>query len=128
MRHANGAPLVRLYGPRSMKARGGTVTVNLYDAQGRFIDHTLVEQRAAAHNISLRTGCFCNPGAGETALGLSRDELVTCFRQAGDHLEYDEFRRCIDGKSSGAVRMSVGLASNFADVHAVLDFAREFLQ
>ena len=128
MRHANGRPLVRLYGPRSMKSRGATVTVNLYDSGGQFIDHRLVEARAARRNISLRTGCFCNPGAGEMALGLERDELVTCFRQAGEHMEYEDFRRCIDGKSSGAVRMSVGLASNFADVHAFLQFAREFLQ
>jgi selenocysteine lyase/cysteine desulfurase len=128
MRHANGRPLVRLYGPRSMKARGGTVTVNLYDARGEFIDHRLVEERAARRMISLRTGCFCNPGAGEMALGLSRDELVACFREAGEHMEYEDFRRCVDGKSSGAVRVSVGIATNFADVHAFLEFVREFLQ
>ena len=128
MRHGTGNPLVRLYGPRSMRTRGGTVTVNFYDRNGRFIDHQIVERRAAERRISLRSGCFCNPGAGELALGLSRDELVTCFRDAGDRMEYNEFRRCVDGKSSGAVRVSVGLASNFADAHAFLDFTRELLE
>ncbi len=128
LRHANGRPLVRLYGPRSMRARGGTIAMNFYDSRGQFIDHRAVEEAAARCNISLRTGCFCNPGAGEAALGLSREELVTCFRDAGDHLAYEEFRRCIDGKSSGAVRVSLGLVSNFADVHRFVEFARGFLQ
>jgi molybdenum cofactor sulfurtransferase len=127
LRHRNGRPLVRLYGPRSTRARGGTVAMNFYDSSGQFIDHRVVEQEAAARKISLRTGCFCNPGAGEAALGLSRDELVACFREAGDHLAYEEFRRCIDGKSSGAVRVSLGLVSNFADVHRFVEFARGFL-
>lgn len=128
LRHKNGRPLVRLYGPRSMRARGGTVAMNFYDARGQFIDHQAVESAAAARMISLRTGCFCNPGAGEAALGLSREELVACFRDAGDHLAYEEFRRCIDGKSSGAVRVSLGLVSNFADVYRFVEFARGFLE
>ncbi len=127
MRHANGRPLIRLYGPRSTRMRGGTVTINFYDPEGHVIDHALVEERATAHKISLRTGCFCNPGAGELALGLSRDEIVGCFRSAGDHMEYEDFRRCIDGKSTGAVRVSVGIATNFADVHTFLSFVRGFL-
>jgi len=128
LRHANGRPLVRLYGPRSMRMRGGTVTVNLFDAAGGVIDHTVIESRAAERMISLRTGCFCNPGAGEMALGLSRDEIVGCFVRVGDHMEYEDFRRCIDGKSTGAVRVSVGIATNFADVHAFLTFARTFIE
>ena len=34
-------------------------------------------------------------------------------------MTFDQFRTCIDGKSSGAVRVSLGLASNFADVVAL---------
>ena len=126
MRHANGKPVIRLYGPRSTRMRGGTVTMNVFDARGQVIDHTIIEEHANRRMISLRTGCFCNPGAGEMAMGLSRDEIVSCFRSAGDHMEYEDFRRCIDDKSTGAVRVSVGIATNFADVHAFLEFAREF--
>ncbi len=39
----------------------------------------------------------------------------------------DDFRVCIDGKSSGAVRISVGLASNFDDAQRFLSFARDML-
>lgn len=127
--HTTGKPLVRLYGPRTTAGRGGTVTINFYDAQGRIMDHRLIEQRANQVNISLRTGCFCNPGGAELAMGLSGTELSACFRQPGheSRLTAEDFRLCIDGKSSGAVRVSLGLVSNFADVQTFLDFARDLL-
>jgi len=80
-------------------------------------------------NISLRTGCFCNPGAGEIALGISRVELDVCFAQPGheERLSIDDFRHCIDGKSSGAVRISVGMVTNFEDAQAFLSFAKGLL-
>ena len=126
IRHGNGSPVVRLYGPTDMKLRGGTVTINVYDSEGEWIDHLLVEQRANQHNISLRTGCFCNPGAGETALDLTKEELLDCFEQPDVRMTLNEFRQCIDSKSTGAVRISVGLASNFADVSAFLEFLEKF--
>ena len=49
--------------------RGGTVTMNFYDPDGHLVDYRRVEELAGARRISLRTGCFCNPGAGETAEG-----------------------------------------------------------
>ncbi len=126
LRHASGVPLVTIYGPTTLQARGGTVTMNFYGADGRFIDHRLVEQRANQAGISLRTGCFCNPGGGELALGISADELTSCFI-THDRMTLDEFRRCIDDKSTGAVRVSVGLVTTFADVFRLTEFARGFL-
>ena len=130
LRHTGGVPLARLYGPRSDERRGGTVTFNLYDAAGRAIDHRDVEERANAANISLRTGCFCNPGGGEIALGITGTELSSCFHQPEHetHLTVDDFRLCIDGKSTGAVRVSLGLVSNRADVEAFIAFAETFLR
>jgi len=129
MRHDNGNRLVRLYGPPSVDRRGGTVTVNFYDQHDRAIDHREIERQANAANISLRTGCFCNPGGGEIALGITGGELSACFRQPGHEIRFsiDDFRVCVDGKSSGAVRMSLGLASNFADVERFLQFAKGLL-
>jgi molybdenum cofactor sulfurtransferase len=130
LRHAGGEPLARIYGPRSDIRRGGTVTFNFYDANGRAIDHRDVEERANAANISLRTGCFCNPGGGEIALGITGTELSSCFHQPEHetHLTIDDFRLCIDGKSTGAVRVSLGLASNLADVEAFVAFAATFVK
>jgi len=129
MRHSTDEPLVRLYGPVTTLLRGGAVTFNFYDKDGRPIDHRFIEQQANQHNISLRTGCFCNPGAGEVALGISKPELAACFSSPGhdQRLSYDDFRLCIDGKASGAVRVSLGLVSNFEDVQSFLEFAKSLL-
>jgi selenocysteine lyase/cysteine desulfurase len=127
LRHHNTTPLVRLYGPEKTHMRGGTVTLNFYDPNGQFIDHRLVEQRANQVNISLRTGCFCNPGGGELALGISAEELTSCFIRSQERLTIDDFRRCIDAKSTGAVRVSLGLASTFEDVYSFVEFASSFL-
>ncbi|MFB3853888.1 MAG: aminotransferase class V-fold PLP-dependent enzyme [Vicinamibacterales bacterium] len=128
LRHSTGRALVTIYGPASCEARGGTVTINLRDAGGNFIDHQVIEERAAARRISIRSGCFCNPGAGELAMGISAEEMRACFTRFADRITYNDFRRCIDGKSTGAVRVSLGVASTFADVAAFADFARAFLR
>ena len=129
LKHSNGAPLVRVYGPTTSEGRGGAVTVNFYDRDGKAFDHLYIEEQANESNISLRTGCFCNPGAGEIALQISRVELDVCFTQPGHESRFtvDDFRLCIDGKSSGAVRISVGMVTNFKDVQGFLAFARGLL-
>ncbi len=129
LKQSTGRPLVRLYGPPTTERRGGIVTFNFYGADGRAIDHRRVEELANKANISLRTGCFCNPGGGEVALGITGTELSSCFRQPEHetHLTVDDFRLCIDGKSTGAVRVSLGLVSNAADVHRFIEFAKGFI-
>ncbi|MDO8970470.1 MAG: aminotransferase class V-fold PLP-dependent enzyme, partial [Saprospiraceae bacterium] len=126
IKHPNGTPLVRFYGPLDMEKRGGALAMNFVDDAGRVVDHRWIEERANRVDVSLRTGCFCNPGAGEMALGISSIELTSCFNQPvhEQRLTYDEFRLCIDGKASGAVRVSVGLVSNFEDVEAFIQFAQ----
>lgn len=126
--HGNGRSLVRIYGPRTSGRRGGTVAFNLADASGRVIDHLRVERAANHRGISLRTGCFCNPGAGEVALGLSREKLEGCFQDAPGGMTFDDFRGCISPDGSGAVRVSVGLVTDFADVWALVELLRTFLE
>jgi selenocysteine lyase/cysteine desulfurase len=126
LRHSNGLPVVKIYGPLDTRMRGGTNTLNFFDPRGHFVDHLRVEERANQKQISIRTGCFCNPGGGELALGLTTTELSTCFGLKS-RMEFQDFQRCIDDKSTGAVRVSVGLVSNFADVYHLIDFARQFI-
>ena len=128
LRHANGRPMVRLYGPATMEQRGGTVTLNFYDPDGHLVDYRRIEELAAQVNISLRTGCFCNPGAGETAEDLSEDDLRAGVAEVGDAITLQRFLHFLQhcgGKSAGAIRVSVGLASNFADVARFLAFAED---
>jgi len=127
LHHRDGSPLIQLYGPRSRENCGGTVTINFFDRHGRVIDHEIVEERANKQMISLRTGCFCNPGAGELALGIPKNELVTCLSGSGSRMTYDDFRGCIDSEGTGAVRVSTGLVSNFRDVFLFVEFAKQFL-
>jgi molybdenum cofactor sulfurtransferase len=118
LRHANGRAMVRVYGPSTMHARGGTVTLNLYDPQGHLLDFRRVEELAGEENISLRTGCFCNPGAGEISEGLTEDDMRAGFT-LGTEINLLSFIRLMQQrghKSAGAIRASIGLATNFADV------------
>lgn len=125
--HHNGQPLVRIYGPTNLCQRGGTITFNLYDPHGRLFDFRRVEELAGKENISLRTGCFCNPGAGEISEGLTEADIAEGFTQK---LTFPQFIAMIErntGKSAGAIRASVGIATNFADVYHFLNFVRGFL-
>jgi len=130
LHHSNGRPVVRIYGPGAAGPRGGTVTMNFYDREGSVIDHLRIEEMAARERISIRTGCFCNPGGGEAALGLRAEELSACFHRAeAEHrsrFTLEDLRMCIDAKSTGAVRVSFGIASNFADAWRFAAFARSF--
>jgi selenocysteine lyase/cysteine desulfurase len=127
LRHGNGEPLVHVYGPSTMDRRGGTVSFNFYDRQGQVIPHGHIEVLASARGISLRTGCFCNPGAGEVALGINRPQIEACLAGAADRMTFDDLRQCVDPTAAGAVRVSVGLVSNFNDVYALVAWARELL-
>jgi selenocysteine lyase/cysteine desulfurase len=60
-------------------------------------------------------------------MGISADQMRACFNSGPDRITYDEFRRCIDTTSSGAVRVSLGVATTFDDVRAFVEFARTFL-
>ena len=127
LHHSNGQPLLRIYGPLDTAMRGGTLTMNFFDPNGKYFNHHLIEIEAAQQNISLRTGCFCNPGGGEIALEISRPELITCFQQSMQRLTFEDFQLCIDDKSTGAVRVSVGLVSNFEDVYQFVQFVQRFV-
>ncbi len=124
--HSNGRKLIDIYGPEEVENRGGTIAMNFYDTDGHFIDHLRVEARANQRGISLRSGCFCNPGDGEMALGLSADELTSCFA-IKTNFEYQDFRTCLAEKSTGAVRVSLGLVSNFEDVYKMVKLAESFV-
>jgi selenocysteine lyase/cysteine desulfurase len=127
LRHANGRHMVRIYGPASMKARGATITMNFYDPDGHLVDYRRVEELATERRISLRTGCFCNPGAGEAAEGLTEADMRAAM-DAGMDMNLARFVQLMQtrgGKAAGAIRISFGLASNVADAARFLAFAED---
>jgi selenocysteine lyase/cysteine desulfurase len=127
LRHSNGRPLARIYGPAGTENRGGTVAFNLLDTAGAVIDCRLVEEASSAAEVSLRTGYFCNPGAAESSFELPEDEARRCYDElAGDTFTLKQFSACLQDRPVGAVRVSVGVASNQADLERLLEVLAAF--
>jgi selenocysteine lyase/cysteine desulfurase len=128
LEHGNGRPMVRIYGPTSTEMRGGTVTLNFYDPAGQLLDYRRIEELASGEGISLRTGCFCNPGAGEIAEELTAEDVLAGI-STGSEVNLPRFLEIIQhtgNKSAGAIRVSMGLATNFSDVYRFMQFAAGF--
>jgi selenocysteine lyase/cysteine desulfurase len=123
--HSDGSPAAIVYGPRSWQGRGATIAFNFLHPDGRVVDERYVDRVARRHNISLRTGCFCNPGAGEVAFTISRETLLGS--EFGEGMILDDYVREIGLPSGGAIRASLGLASNFSDVYRFARFTDEFV-
>lgn len=120
IKHGNGVHLVKLYGPLSSQNRGATVAFNLADRNAVFFDERLVGVEAAAAKISIRVGCFCNPGANESAHRVHHKDLTTLAKTNKENFE--EVHESLGRPLAGAIRVSLGIASNLADVEAFLEF------
>jgi len=119
LRHGNGTPMARIYGPASTRDRGGAVAFNLLDPRGRIVDERAVAQATTAAGISIRTGCFCNPGATEGAFNLTKADWRRALRAGARTMDQN-----LDllGLPSLALRASLGLASTVDDVERFLAF------
>lgn len=130
LKHSSGRALVKLHGPGDTESRGGTITFNLYDPTGARVDYRRIEELAGEAGISIRTGCFCNPGANEAAEQLSVAQLDAGLA-LGDELNLPNFVRLMDSmgadKSAGAIRVSLGLATNYQDIEKCIGFFARFL-
>jgi selenocysteine lyase/cysteine desulfurase len=124
LQHRTGTPLVQLYGPRDCRQRGPTVTFNFLDPRGGIIDERVVERQANAWTLSLRTGCLCNPGAREAAFHLPLEIL----EGTADGVQRGTRDHCSTVlRLASVVRVSLGVATNFADIYRFIQFARTFL-
>jgi selenocysteine lyase/cysteine desulfurase len=127
--HRDGAPLVQVYGPTDHYDRGGTVAFNVLDRRGLPLPYEVVEARARAARISVRGGCFCNPGASETAFEFVPERVALCLeesRRAGWTLAdfASRVRRSEAGRAVGAVRASFGVPSNGKDLERLVELVR----
>jgi selenocysteine lyase/cysteine desulfurase len=127
LQHDNGRSLAWIHGPRDGCARGGTVAFNVLDCDGRVIPYQDVEVRARAARVSVRGGCFCNPGAAEQAFGFQAAETARCMERARhEGFSIPAFSTCMGGAPVGAVRASLGMATNDADIARLIDIVRSF--
>ena len=125
LRHSNGTPVVRIYGPANTTGRGGVIAFNVCDWSGKPIPYTRVETRARHAGVSLRGGCFCNPGASETAFGLDPARVAACLDDLGGSFTPERFAACSNA-AVGAVRASIGLANNREDIERAVEVVASF--
>jgi selenocysteine lyase/cysteine desulfurase len=125
LRHGNGVPLVDLYGPPNTTDRGGIIAFNVCDREGKPVPYAFVESRARHAGVSLRGGCFCNPGASESAFGLDPARIATCFEELGASFTPERLAACSD-TTVGAIRASIGLANNCDDIRRAVDVVASF--
>jgi hypothetical protein len=57
---------------------------------------------------------------------MSQAEMEACFKDKSK-LTYQQFLQVIDGKTTGALRASLGLATTFGDVYKYRQFAGTFV-
>jgi molybdenum cofactor sulfurtransferase len=124
LRHSDGSPAARIYGPGTWDGRGATISFNFLHVDGRVVDERYVDRVAAEHEISLRTGCFCNSGAGEIAFSVPPETLIGA--EFAEGMILDDYIRLVGMPTGGAVRVSLGLVTNLDDVERFIAFAAAF--
>jgi selenocysteine lyase/cysteine desulfurase len=125
LKHDNGSSLIRLYGPAHTEKRGATFLLNFIDAAGQMYPFQEIEDCANAALISLRSGCFCNPGIDELNHRISAEDLRNFFLNR-EHGDYHEMIRHL-GRWRGAMRVSLGYPTTKADIDKFAGFAKGFL-
>ena len=124
--YQSGAPMVRLYGAQDLHDRGATFAFNLLREDGSPLPFAAVERRAFDRKVAIRGGCFCNPGASETAFGFRGDEVARCLAATRDDFSVARFARCLGPERPvGALRISLGYPTIAADLDRALDLLHE---
>ncbi len=90
----------------------------MYQPDGQMIPNSFIEHAASRQQISLRTGCVCNPRGAAKLLGMEQYMEMLSDGMTGKDLQ------CRTGRELGVVHISLGLVSNFTDVWCVLQFAQ----
>ena len=126
LRHSNGLPLIKIYGPHKLRMRGPIIAMNFYDFEGKLVDPSIVENYASRRNISVRTGCFCNPGSVELINDITKENIDNFFSCDKPKM-FEDFVAAMNVNAIGALRVSLGIVSNFADVYTFVQFAKSFI-
>jgi selenocysteine lyase/cysteine desulfurase len=125
LRHPRGRPLVAIYGPRNLERRGGTVSFNLLNGTGGVASFEDVVAFAAAARVSVRGGCFCNPGCEEAALRFHARRARECRLGLRGNYSFAAFSACRGGPA-GAVRASLGIPTIASDIDRLLETLDHF--
>ncbi|KAF9529749.1 pyridoxal phosphate-dependent transferase [Crepidotus variabilis] len=126
LRHdTTGAPVVRILSKLPAKRLrsvgeqsdcGTLISLLFFGPTGEMIPNSFIEYAATSRNISLRTGCMCNPGGAASMLGIEEQ-----MQQLYPGVTLKDFEKHV-GRELGVIRISLGLASDFKDVYRVIQF------
>ncbi|MEO8576147.1 MAG: aminotransferase class V-fold PLP-dependent enzyme [Gemmatimonadales bacterium] len=128
LRRRDGSPLVTVYGPGNENDRGATVAFNIRGRDRAVVPFAAVVDRARECGVSLRGGCFCNPGASEAAFEFPALSTGECLRSAAEQgFSIEKFAECMGPHIPvGAVRASLGVATNKRDVQRAVSVVSSF--
>lgn len=122
LKHDTGIRQVNIFGPENRDNAGGTLIMTFLNPDNKSIPFEAIEKRANAKMISIRSGCFCNPGIDEINNCLTTDELSGYF-SSRDNGNYNEMIVFLN-KMRGATRVSVGIATTQEDIDAYVEFVK----
>eukprot|EP01106_Pelomyxa_sp_JSP_P008361 TRINITY_DN23614_c0_g1_i1.p1 TRINITY_DN23614_c0_g1~~TRINITY_DN23614_c0_g1_i1.p1 ORF type:complete len:188 (-),score=62.02 TRINITY_DN23614_c0_g1_i1:76-639(-) len=133
LRHSNGNSVCNIYGNHDTDdysaKQGPILTFNIFTHEGRFVQLSEFQDKAAPFNIHIRTGCMCNPGACHSALGIAAEALVdavdVAVAEAAAAASTCKALEAVGDTPLGAIRVSVGYPASFDDVFAFYRFVKE---
>ena len=120
--HSNDVKIVRRLGCQERTDHGGTIIMSFVNADGSLVEFETIEAMASDHGISLRAGCFCNPGLDEVNSCVGEETLsvnIIDIKQVGIDSVITDLKRV-----RGAVRISFGVASVKKDLDAFVSFVK----
>jgi molybdenum cofactor sulfurtransferase len=126
LRYKNGAKLCQIYSEgnyTSPSKQGPIVCFNLKDSSGKWIGYSDFEKIAASNNINLRTGTLCNSGGTLHWVGISDENVIE--NHGNGHVCGDSYD-VMNGKPTGAIRISLGACSDMEDIQTVVQCLRKF--
>lgn len=127
LKHDNGTPIVHMFGPMNTENRGGTVILNFQDTEGNTFPFDWIENQANKQLISIRSGCFCNPGIDETNHCVSNEEMAQYYtsrkeKEFDSTTGYLRYMSKMIGRMRGATRVSFGIATTTKDIETFVNF------
>ncbi|KAF0738799.1 hypothetical protein Ae201684_005411 [Aphanomyces euteiches] len=124
LRHVNGSRVCVIYGNHhTSNYAGSIIALNFLRSDSSYVGYAEFSKLAGMHNIHVRTGCFCNPGACQAYLGLTTNQMLSHIDQGhvcGNTLDI------IDGRPTGAIRLSFGYMTTKDEVDLFLSFVSTY--
>ncbi|KAI8806455.1 pyridoxal phosphate-dependent transferase [Cladochytrium replicatum] len=117
-------PVCRIYEDDLLSERfslGPIINFNVLNDDGSVVGHSIVMKLAIANKISLRAGCFCNPGACEATLGFTSEDVIR-NAQGSSHHCWDEKDILDNHAPAGSLRISLGFLNTPDDIDGFLNF------